>query len=159
MDYNKHQSTIGNSREESLAKAVQMLQGDRLATTSIKRPDIATGKVVLGFIFWCSVIGIYLCLCLYLERCFRIPVFFVYPVAIFGCFLMIAMKAKPFVINAVLLYQKHAPERIRRSCLFVPSCSEYMLLAVGKYGVLIGVYKGLHRLLRCHHPNGGEDYP
>ncbi|MBQ3055526.1 MAG: membrane protein insertion efficiency factor YidD [Oscillospiraceae bacterium] len=69
------------------------------------------------------------------------------------------MKAKPFVINAVLLYQKHAPERIRRSCLFVPSCSEYMLLAVGKYGVLIGVYKGLHRLLRCHHPNGGEDYP
>ena len=73
--------------------------------------------------------------------------------------MIIIVKTKAVVKNAILLYQKYAPEKMRRSCLFTPSCSEYMLLAIEKYGVFIGVYKGVRRLLRCHHPNGGEDYP
>ncbi len=35
-------------------------------------------------------------------------------------------------------------------CRFTPSCSNYMIEAVEKYGVLRGVSMGLWRILRCH---------
>lgn len=65
---------------------------------------------------------------------------------------------KKTVIWFVHLYQHYAPDRVRLRCLFEPSCSEYMILAVNKYGVFRGVYKGVKRLLRCR-PPGGIDYP
>jgi putative component of membrane protein insertase Oxa1/YidC/SpoIIIJ protein YidD len=34
-----------------------------------------------------------------------------------------------------------------------------MILAIKKYGIIKGIYKGIKRLLRCHSPNGGIDYP
>ncbi|MCA1614647.1 MAG: membrane protein insertion efficiency factor YidD [Acidobacteria bacterium] len=42
------------------------------------------------------------------------------------------------------------------SCRFVPTCSEYALEAVERYGAIRGVWMGLRRLLRCHpfHPGG-----
>ena len=35
-------------------------------------------------------------------------------------------------------------------CRFHPTCSEYMLQAVEKHGVVRGVWLGAVRLLRCH---------
>ncbi len=72
---------------------------------------------------------------------------------------LIVVRLKRILIFAVYLYQKFAPESIRSSCRFTPSCSQYMVLAIEKYGVIIGVLKGLRRLSRCHAPNGGHDYP
>ncbi len=63
------------------------------------------------------------------------------------------------VIGAVLLYKVLAPMKVRRRCVFTPTCSTYMIMAIMKYGLFVGVYKGIRRLLRCHPPNGGEDYP
>jgi putative membrane protein insertion efficiency factor len=63
------------------------------------------------------------------------------------------------VVNLILFYQKNAPKRIRQSCRFEPSCSNYMLLAIEKYGLIKGVTKGLKRIWKCKHPNGGVDYP
>ena len=42
------------------------------------------------------------------------------------------------------------------TCRFVPTCSEYALQAVEKYGVVRGMYKAIRRILRCHpfHPGG-----
>jgi putative membrane protein insertion efficiency factor len=37
-----------------------------------------------------------------------------------------------------------------RVCVFYPSCSEYAVLAIEKYGVSKGVYRSLKRVLRCH---------
>lgn len=65
---------------------------------------------------------------------------------------------KKTVIWFVHIYQRYAPDRIRLKCLFEPSCSEYMILAVNKYGAFKGVYKGVKRLFRCR-PPGGIDYP
>jgi putative membrane protein insertion efficiency factor len=44
------------------------------------------------------------------------------------------------------------------ACRFTPSCSQYMLEAVTRYGAVRGSWLGLRRLTRCHpfHP-GGED--
>jgi putative membrane protein insertion efficiency factor len=66
---------------------------------------------------------------------------------------------KKLLIRLIKLYQKKAPERLRQACLFQPSCSNYMILAIEKYGVVVGIGKGIKRLLRCRPPNGGEDYP
>lgn len=45
-------------------------------------------------------------------------------------------------------------------CKYQPSCSEYMKLAIEKYGVFFGVFKGLWRILRCNpFSRGGEDLP
>lgn len=70
-----------------------------------------------------------------------------------------AVIAKRTLIWLVHLYQNKAPDHVRLRCVFEPSCSEYMILAVNKYGLLRGFFKGVHRLLRCHAPNGGADYP
>lgn len=66
---------------------------------------------------------------------------------------------KRFAIGVVLLYKVFAPMSVRKRCLFTPTCSTYMIMAIGKYGLFVGVYKGIRRILRCHPPNGGEDYP
>jgi len=58
----------------------------------------------------------------------------------------------------VRLYQALAPEYIRRACTFHPTCSEYMILAVEKYGFFSGVRKGCSRLNRCGFESG-EDWP
>ena len=42
-------------------------------------------------------------------------------------------------------------------CRFNPSCSQYMLDAVAKYGPWRGGYKGIKRICRCH-PLGGSGY-
>lgn len=63
------------------------------------------------------------------------------------------------LIWLVHLYQHYAPDEMRLRCVFEPSCSEYMILSIKKYGSLIGVLKGIHRLIRCHPPNGGHDEP
>jgi len=36
------------------------------------------------------------------------------------------------------------------ACRYVPTCSEYAMEAVDRYGVLRGGMKALARLLRCH---------
>ncbi len=43
-------------------------------------------------------------------------------------------------------------------CRFSPSCSDYALEAIEKYGVSRGCFLGLKRILRCHSFNeGGHD--
>jgi putative membrane protein insertion efficiency factor len=69
------------------------------------------------------------------------------------------LPTKRFLIGLVLLYKIFAPLKMRGECRFQPTCSTYMILAIQKYGILIGVYKGVRRILRCKPPNGGVDYP
>lgn len=41
------------------------------------------------------------------------------------------------------------------SCRFYPSCSEYALDALKKYGLLKGLWLALKRVSRCHPLNAG----
>lgn len=43
------------------------------------------------------------------------------------------------------------------SCRFTPTCSEYALQAVKKYGPFKGGYLAIRRILRCH-PWGGQGF-
>lgn len=43
------------------------------------------------------------------------------------------------------------------SCRFTPTCSQYAIEALRKYGPIKGLYLTIRRLLRCH-PWGGSGY-
>lgn len=38
----------------------------------------------------------------------------------------------------------------RGGCVMYPTCSEYMILAIWKYGSVKGVLRGIARIGRCH---------
>ena len=63
-------------------------------------------------------------------------------------FIHLAMKG--LAIGLVRLYQRFVSPLLPPSCRFTPSCSQYMIEAVEKKGVVIGVTKGLWRILRCN---------
>ncbi len=54
------------------------------------------------------------------------------------------------VITTLRLYQRLISPLLPSACRFHPTCSEYMLEAVDKYGAVRGVWLGAPRLLRCH---------
>lgn len=66
---------------------------------------------------------------------------------------------KMFIIGIILLYKAFAPMSVRDRCLFEPTCSTYMIIAIKKYGLIIGLFKGIKRIIRCRPPNGGVDWP
>jgi putative membrane protein insertion efficiency factor len=68
-------------------------------------------------------------------------------------------SVKLLIVKLIIFYQKNAPQSIRDACRFKPTCSEYMKLALKKYGLLKGVTKSFYRICRCRPPNGGIDYP
>jgi putative membrane protein insertion efficiency factor len=54
------------------------------------------------------------------------------------------------VIGVLMLYKRWISPGLPSACRFRPTCSEYMMDAVAKHGVLRGVWLGLARLSRCH---------
>ena len=58
-------------------------------------------------------------------------------------------------------YQFFVSPFIGPRCRFYPSCSEYALEAISRYGLPKGVYLGTRRLLKCHpfHPGGFDPVP
>ena len=66
------------------------------------------------------------------------------------------MKAAiQFLLRA---YKRWVSPMFLPACRYVPTCSEYALEAVERYGVLRGSLKASWRLLRCHpFARGGYD--
>jgi putative membrane protein insertion efficiency factor len=54
------------------------------------------------------------------------------------------------IIRLLRLYKYWISPLLPSACRFYPTCSEYMLAAVEKYGVVKGIWLGLGRLARCH---------
>ena len=65
-----------------------------------------------------------------------------------------------FLITGVRGYQICFRPILPAVCRFYPSCSEYFILAVRKYGPVRGARKGLGRICRCNPwTSGGYDPP
>ena len=63
-------------------------------------------------------------------------------------------------ILLVRCYQLVLSPLLGRTCRFYPSCSQYYIAAVTKYGLLPGTWRGIRRISRCHPWNpGGYDPP
>jgi putative membrane protein insertion efficiency factor len=54
------------------------------------------------------------------------------------------------VIATLHFYKRFLSRFLPSACRFHPTCSEYMLAAVEKYGAARGIWMGTLRLLRCH---------
>ncbi len=151
----KYTVFYGDSEEIAKALAVSHIIGTAAnrEPAHIDRPKIPFSRIFTGLI-----------LPLILNAC-AIALFIVFndviPVWAFAsfCVVIFLIFIKHFVILFVLAYQKFAPEKLRTACRFEPSCSNYMLLAIKKYGFWRGFFKGIKRVFRCHYPNGGVDYP
>ena len=61
------------------------------------------------------------------------------------------------VLLPVHFYRKCISPFTPPSCRYTPTCSQYMVEAVRKYGPFKGTWLGLKRLARCH-PWGGSGY-
>lgn len=58
---------------------------------------------------------------------------------------------KRMLIRLVHMYQNYiSPYKGAASCRFVPTCSEYAVQALEKYGAWKGTYLAVRRILRCH---------
>ena len=54
------------------------------------------------------------------------------------------------LIGVLRIYKRWMSPALPSACRFSPTCSEYMMDAIAKYGAVRGVGRGVLRLLRCH---------
>ncbi len=68
---------------------------------------------------------------------------------------------KQLLIKAVKLYQRRISPLFPPMCRYYPTCSNYMLEAVERYGAFRGLVLGIKRLLRCNilFPGGVDPVP
>jgi uncharacterized protein len=64
---------------------------------------------------------------------------------------------KYILIALIKLYQKIISPFFPLRCRFIPSCSEYTIQAVKKYGVFKGGWLGIKRISKCR-PFGKGGY-
>ena len=101
--------------------------------------------LLLALVVLCIVLG-----ALLLNKlCLRIVIITVLLVVVFESY------GRFLGIKAVECYQHYASEETRRRCLCVPSCSEYAILCLKKYGLIRALHKIRKRLyVTCQ----GSDY-
>ena len=68
---------------------------------------------------------------------------------------------KRAMLWAIRFYRAAISPMHQPCCRFIPTCSQYALEAVEKYGALKGGYLALRRILRCHplHKGGYDPVP
>ena len=57
---------------------------------------------------------------------------------------------KSLMLAMIRFYQRHISPAFPPRCRFSPTCSQYALEAIGKYGAWKGGWMALRRLLRCN---------
>lgn len=74
---------------------------------------------------------------------------------------------KSLVLKAIRLYQRYLSFDTGilkflfltdKACRFSPRCSEYTYQAIERYGIIVGLWLGVLRIIRCHPwSKGGYD--
>ena len=61
------------------------------------------------------------------------------------------------LVLVIRIYQITISPYFINSCRYQPSCSNYAIIALSKYGIMRGLYLTFKRIMRCH-PYGGSGY-
>lgn len=64
-------------------------------------------------------------------------------------------------LGAIRFYQRNVSPLFKPHCIYRPTCSEYAVRAIQKYGVKKGSWLALKRIARCHpfHKGGYDPVP
>lgn len=68
------------------------------------------------------------------------------------------MSARGFLTGSIRFYQKNISPGLPPRCRFIPTCSQYALEAVEKYGPARGGLLAAKRFLRCQPFSRGDLY-
>ena len=68
---------------------------------------------------------------------------------------------KKVLMSLIRFYQKHISPAFPPRCRYIPTCSEYAMEAISRYGALKGGWMGFKRFMRCHpfHKGGYDPVP
>ena len=68
---------------------------------------------------------------------------------------------RSLILGMIKLYQLLLSPLLGTNCRFHPTCSNYAIQAIDRYGVLKGGYLSLRRLIKCHpfHEGGFDPVP
>jgi putative membrane protein insertion efficiency factor len=68
---------------------------------------------------------------------------------------------KNFLIFLLKIYKRGISPYLPRSCKFTPTCSEYAMEALHRFGVVKGSWLSVKRLSKCHpfHKEGHDPVP
>lgn len=68
---------------------------------------------------------------------------------------------KKFLLTLIKIYREYISPMKPPCCRFIPTCSEYAMTAVEKYGAWIGLKLAVKRILKCHpfHKGGYDPVP
>ena len=64
---------------------------------------------------------------------------------------------KIIIIYLIKFYQLTISPLIGKNCRYSPTCSNYCILSLKKYGLIKGSYLSIKRILSCH-PVGGSGH-
>lgn len=64
-------------------------------------------------------------------------------------------------LSLIRFYQRKISPMTPAACRYRPTCSQYTLEAIQKYGIVRGGWMGTRRISRCHpfHPGGYDPVP
>lgn len=71
------------------------------------------------------------------------------------------VEMKYLLIGIIRFYQKFISPMTSPSCRFQPTCSQYSLESVRRFGAMKGTYLSVRRIVKCHpfHPGGFDPVP
>lgn len=55
-----------------------------------------------------------------------------------------------WVLRAIRGYQRFVSPFLQNSCRYLPTCSEYAVTAISRYGFVRGGWMAVRRISRCH---------
>ena len=70
---------------------------------------------------------------------------------------MLSAVASRVLVGLIVAYRATLGRLLSGQCRYHPSCSQYAIDAVAKYGPWRGAWKAVKRIGRCH-PWGGQGY-
>ena len=65
---------------------------------------------------------------------------------------------KKLLLSLIRFYRKAISANRPSCCRFTPTCSQYAIEAIEKYGAIKGSYMAIRRILRCHPFSGKSGY-
>lgn len=65
---------------------------------------------------------------------------------------------KNIMLKSIHLYRKYISPMRPPTCIYIPSCSQYAIDAISKYGAIKGGFLAIKRIFKCHpFAKGGYD--